>query len=269
MNYLKISFPTDRADTAEILMALLADMPGEGFEQLDDRLDMYVQEEGFDAGVVDAVCAQLGLTYTTTVVPRQNWNRQWEENFEPIQVNDELAVRAAFHPKPEGLKYDVVITPKMSFGTGHHETTHMMLEYVYETDCAGKSVFDFGCGTAVLGIFAKMKGAGRVLGTDIDDWVIENARENAMVNGCEDMEISMQQPAEIDETFDLILANINLNVLLETLPRLKLLLKPGGDLMMSGVLETDLDALKAAVAAAGMQFLSHKQRNQWAAIHVK
>ncbi len=268
MNYVKLIFELKNSDEADIVSALLADFLCQGFEEHDTQLFAFFNEAEFDQTAIDEVLLPFGYVYQTELVPHINWNAQWESNFEPIRINDDVGVRAGFHPAFTDCRYDIVITPKMSFGTGHHETTRMMLEFACETDFEGKSVLDFGCGTGVLAILAHLKGAHPVLGIDNDDWSIENARENCDRNDGASIEISGTDIQAIDRSFDIILANINLNVLLETLPALRKLLHPHGHIFLSGILISDIPKLSECFTGLGFTLQSQKQKKEWVALHI-
>lgn len=266
MKYVKIIFTLQQADDAEIIMALLAEFPFLGFEQMDTQLLAYCNEDVFDEIVLKELLVDFACSYTSETIAHENWNQVWESNFEPIRVGSDIGVRASFHEALVDCKYEIVITPKMSFGTGHHETTQMMLEYIGEIDCTHKSVFDFGCGTGVLAILATMKGANKIIGIDNDAWSVENAIENCRNNQADDIEISIQDISEIHQRFDIILANINLNILLEYLPQMKSLLNEGGLIIMSGIFVSDISQLKSKFESLGMQQVSMKQKKDWAAL---
>ncbi|MBK7764360.1 MAG: 50S ribosomal protein L11 methyltransferase [Bacteroidetes bacterium] len=268
MKYVKIVFTLRDAHDAEIIMALLAEFPWLGYEQMDTQLLAYCNEDVFDEIVLKELLGDFVCSYSFETIAHENWNQVWESNFEPIRVGNDIGVRASFHEALVDCKYEIVITPKMSFGTGHHETTQMMLEYIGEIDCRQKSVFDFGCGTGVLAILAKMKGANKIVGIDNDAWSVENAIENCRNNHASDIEISIQDIREIHQTFDIILANINLNILLEHLPQMKALLHEGGLIIMSGIFVSDIPQLKNKFELLGMQQVSTKQKKDWAAVCV-
>ncbi len=266
MKYVKLIFTLQHEDDAEIIMALLSEFSILGFEQMETQLLAYSSEDVFNENLLKEMLGEFNCNYTIETIAHENWNQIWESNFEPIRVGSDIGVRASFHDALVDCKYEIVITPKMSFGTGHHETTQMMLEYIGETDCQNKSVFDFGCGTGVLAILTKMKGANKIYGIDHDAWSVENAIENCRNNDCNDIEISIQDITEIQECFDIILANINLNILLEYLPLMKSLLNAGGIIIMSGIFVNDIPQLKSKFESLGMQLVSTKQKKDWAAV---
>jgi len=267
MNYIKISFPIQDQNDADTISALLCDLPTEGSEQTESALYIFFAESQFDE--VEIKNRVVSFPFTTEIIPYQNWNAVWESNFEPIQINSQVGVRAHFHPPFKDCKYDIVITPKMSFGTGHHETTQMMMTMMNTLDYTNKDVLDFGCGTGVLAIFSKLKGAAIVKGIDNDEWSVENSIENCRNNHCEDIEISIEPLENIDYKYDIILANINLNVLLQTLPKLYSILKTKGDLLLSGILDTDFLTIQHCFTALGFTLIAQQQKKNWIALHIQ
>lgn len=268
MNYVKLIFDLKSPEEADLISAILSEVECQGFEEKDDQLLAFFYETNFDENKVLELLSPFELKYSKKLIPHENWNAQWESNFEPIRINQEVGLRADFHPPFHDCKYDIVITPKMSFGTGHHETTQMMLEYACETNFKKKAVLDFGCGTGVLAILASLKGAHPVLGIDNDEWSIENAKENCARNQCHEIEISIADIESLKPSFDIILANINLNVLLEHLPAMKKLLSDRGDIFMSGILSSDLAILTEAFVKLGFKLVSQKQKKDWIALHI-
>ncbi|WP_424656351.1 50S ribosomal protein L11 methyltransferase, partial [Capnocytophaga granulosa] len=192
-----------------------------------------------------------------------NWNEEWEKNFSPIVVEDLCTVRANFHPVPN-TRYDIVITPKMSFGTGHHETTYMMLQQLLPLSLEGAKVLDMGCGTGILAIMAALRGAHDITAIDIDPWCVENATENVQQNNCSFITIKEGDVSLIaGEQYNLILANINRNILLSDIPAYTQALLPQGLLLVSGFYEEDLPAIKEKCQEVGLTYLSHIERNRW------
>lgn len=269
MNSIKLTFKIANAEQCDLLTALLSDLHLDGTEQNDEEFIAYFPENTFNEFEVNDRIQSLHIPYSKEIIEMKNWNATWEANFEPILINNEVGVRAHFHPPFTDCKYDIVITPKMSFGTGHHETTQMMLNYLCEIDCEQKSVFDFGCGTGVLAILAKLKGASHTIGIDNDPWSVENGNENCLKNNCSSIEISDKTLHEVEGTFDIILANINLNVLMETLPRLYEMLNNKGDLYLSGILISDLDTISERLSGLNFEIISQKQLKNWLSLHIK
>jgi len=179
------------------------------------------------------------LVIQKEILPQQNWNRQWEESFEPVIIENAVVVRAHFHSPIENILHEIVITPKMSFGTGHHATTFLMIQQMLSLNFKNKHVFDFGTGTGILAIFAEMLGAFKVQAIDIDEWSITNAKENIAANNCSRIELLLSASTNNIDSYDIILANINKNVILTTLPSLAGLLNAGGTMLLSGLLQQD------------------------------
>lgn len=266
MNFIQLTFPIENIDQADLITAMLDHESLQGIEQTDTELNAFFKDDEWDEPFW---LQQLSnFKFTKSIVPQQNWNQSWESNFEPIRISDEIGIRADFHPAFDDCKYDIVITPKMSFGTGHHETTQMMLQYTNEIDCQHKSVFDFGCGTGVLAILSTLKGASKVIGIDNDDWAVENAIENCARNNCSDIDISIRDIDEFSATFDIILANINLNVLKEYMPKLASMLNSEGHLVLSGILVSDFDEIKSYIEVQHLKIISIKNIKNWQSIHV-
>ncbi len=266
MNTIKLIFEGLDEEKADRVAALLCNENVQGFESENQYFYAYFAEEDFDENLVSELLSTYGFSYQQELIAPQNWNEVWEKNFEPILVNDEVGVRAHFHPPFEGILYDIEITPKMSFGTGHHATTQLMLQYGCELDFEGKTVFDFGCGTGVLAIFASMKNAERVIGIDNDEWSAENAIENCERNHCTNISISKDDIESIVDQFDIILANINFNILVQYKEQLKKLLKPDAKLIVSGLLTSDKEAILRHYQDIGFTLQSAKQQKEWIAL---
>ena len=255
----------------DIMIAELADLGFDGFEETETGLFSYIDSANFDtevtAGLAD-LAAQHGATYTSKAIDKQNWNALWESNFEPVLVDDFVGVRANFHePFNNQVEYDIVITPKMSFGTGHHGTTYSVMQLMRGIDFKGQSVFDFGTGTGLLAILAHKLGAGYVLGVDNDDWCIENASENIVVNNTQSIEIEKVNDANLNKKFNIIIANINKNIILDNLAILAAATVPGGVVLLSGLLVEDEPDIEAACAALGWKHQETRTRNNWIALH--
>jgi ribosomal protein L11 methyltransferase len=244
MNHLQITIPVADPSLQEILIALLPALGYEGFEQQDAALQAFLPEDQFDAAALDALLQQYALTHTSTRLEERNWNEEWEKSFEPVQVGDFCAVRAHFHPPIPGVAHELIITPKMSFGTGHHATTYMMLDGMQHLDFHGRRVLDFGTGTGVLAILAERLGASPVIAVDNDDWSIDNAFENVAANHCTRITVLKADTIPALGPFDIILANINKHVILGQLRLLEQQLAPGGVILLSGLLENDFEDIE-------------------------
>lgn len=209
---------------------------------------------------------ELEIEWDTKIIPPENWNRQWEENFSPIRVGERCVVRADFHP-PEKAEYELVITPKMSFGTGHHETTQMMISYLLDLNCNNKTVLDMGTGTGVLAILAEKRGAKTVLAVDNDPWCVENTLENLEMNHCQKISAQLRSTVPKKKKYDMVLANINRNVLLKQIADYAQVLAPEGDLLMSGFYVEDLGIIQNACETEGFRFIRNLDVNNWVAAH--
>ncbi|HEU0064237.1 MAG TPA: 50S ribosomal protein L11 methyltransferase [Flavisolibacter sp.] len=246
----------------EILISDLADL-AEGFEQTDDALLAYFNELNFESYEVNKLLSVY--KFETQVIKERNWNQEWERNFKPVKVGSFCYIRAEFHEKADDVLYDIVITPKMSFGTGHHATTYMMVEQMKNLSFKNKSVLDFGTGTGILAILGKKCGAQNVLAIDNDEWSIKNSKENSINNGCE---ITIQLASTIpDDRFDIILANINRNVIVATIHSLKNALVDNGYLLISGLLKQDKEFIDAVTE--GLQMRNILEKDNWISILYK
>jgi ribosomal protein L11 methyltransferase len=255
----------------DMMIAELADLGFDGFEETETGLFSYIDSAKFDAEVTAGLAdlaAQHGATYTSNAIDKQNWNALWESNFEPVLVDDFVGVRANFHePFNDQVEHDIVITPKMSFGTGHHGTTYSVMQLMRGINFKGQSVFDFGTGTGLLAILAHKLGASYVLGVDNDDWCIENASENIVVNNTQSIEIEKVNDANLNKKFNIIIANINKNIILDNLAFLAEATVPGGVVLLSGLLVEDEPEIEAACAALGWKHQETRTRNNWIALH--
>ena len=255
---------------AEILMAELGDTPFESFEETDNGLSAYIQKQFWTEDVLSDIqilhSAEFEIAYTVEEIEQVNWNEEWEKNFEPIEVDDTCRVRAPFH-EYRYVKYDIVIEPKMSFGTGHHETTFMVIQHLLETDVAGKKTLDMGCGTAILAILAEMKGAQPIDAIDIDNWCYLNSIENAERNNCKHITVYEGDAALLaGKNYDVIIANINRNILLNDMQQYIDCLNKDGVLLLSGFYEEDIPFIDASCTEKGLTFIKKHQKNNWVAL---
>ncbi len=270
MDYILLSCKiTPLIPGVEIITAELADKGFDSFEETAEGINAYIPAKDFDEEKVNAVfssAATISVEYKQQLIPAQNWNAVWESNFEPVIIDNRCSVRAPFHKKPEGVVFDLVIEPKMSFGTAHHETTSQMISYLLKTDVKGKDVLDMGCGTAVLAILAGMKGAKNITAIDIDEWPVNNAKENSVNNNLPQIEVIMGG-AELlgKKTFDVILANINRNVLLADIPTYSGVMNKNGILFLSGFYKEDLEQITNTALKNGLEFVSCTTKNNWTA----
>ncbi len=244
----------------EILISQLIDLGATGFEQTDTTLLAYFNDDNYPASQLNSLL--INDTNTVETIAEKNWNAEWEKNFQPVVVGDFCGIRAEFHTPIENVTHEIIITPKMSFGTGHHATTFMMIEQMKNMDFAGKTVFDFGTGTGILAILAEKLGAENIQAIDVDEWSVKNAFENVVRNCCN--RIELQQTTNLPSaTFDIVLANINKNVILEYLPSLNGILNSGGKILFSGLLQNDENEVTMACQSLALQFINQKQKDNW------
>ncbi len=268
-NYIQIQFQNISTEQSEMLIAELSLQNFEGFEELETSLKAFVPEKKFDETVLNEIASQHNLTFQKSIIEETNWNQVWESNFPPVIVDDFVSIRAEFHEPIKNLEHEIIITPKMSFGTGHHATTYMMLQQMRSIDFNKKSVFDFGTGTGVLAILAETLGALKILATDIDEWSINNATENIDRNNCSKIEIYHSSTVPTATQFDIILANINKNVILENLSVLNDQLKPNGTLLLSGLLIDDKDDILNVASSLDLKVFNTIERNKWLSIRLQ
>jgi ribosomal protein L11 methyltransferase len=257
-------------ETSDMVVALLGEHHYDNFLQEDNILKAYIADEHFDEAILKLALQPFDFTYIKNAIALKNWNAQWEQDYEPVLVNDKVAIRAIFHEPILGVEKNIIITPKMSFGTGHHSTTQLMMQYLSQWNCNNKLVLDYGCGTGVLGIYASYLGAVNVVANDIDDWCVENTIENMELNNITNMQ-AYQGDLDILPTgnYDLILANINLNILIAQMQNLYLITKANGDLMMSGIMPSDLPMLETKAKSCGFEIVKSNNLNNWSMLHVK
>ena len=255
---------------ADLLIAALGEIGFESFENTESGFLGYIALSEYDVEstqlVLQAYCDHCAVSFTSKEIEATNWNADWEKNFSPITVGDRIHVRAPFHPATDA-EYEIVIEPKMSFGTGHHQTTHLMLEHLLEIDLNEKSVLDMGSGTAVLAIMACKGGAREATAIDIDQWCGENGLENAKRNDVENIQVLVGTAEQLPTTpeFDVIIANINRNVLIADMPAYRACLRPGGVVLLSGFYESDLDIITERCNECGLIYQKHKTRDTWVA----
>lgn len=274
MDYIELKIEITPTDLGrDIIIAELAEIGFESFVEFDNGVDAYIQEPIFDENELKKLFSfnhnEFKVSYLVKKIADQNWNEVWEQNFEPINVDDVCYVLAPFHEKKTNFKYDIVIEPKMSFGTGHHETTHLMIQELIKMDLKNKTVLDMGCGTGVLAILAEILGANTVLAVDIDDWAYQNTIENVLRNNCKTIH-TVKGGAECIEnhTFDVIIANINRNILLQDIKNYTNSLNTKGHLLLSGFFSSDMEVLLEETTKYNLKLTAINHKNDWTLLHL-
>lgn len=268
MNYIevKVNFNKEQTELSEILIAFLAEQGFESFYEENDSLFAYIEEANYNLKNLDELLKSYKVSYSTKIIPQQNWNAEWEKNFEPTVVEDLLNIKAPFHNMDFNTKYNIIIEPKMSFGTGHHATTWMMCKLIGEYNFENKDVLDYGCGTGILAIFAALLKAKDIYAIDIDEWAYENTIENANRNNTPQIKAIQGDINSIpDKTFDFIFANINLNVLKKDIPTLATHLNNGGKIFFSGFLNNELVQIQKVCSENNLSFNKAIQKDNWTA----
>ncbi|MDE1193174.1 MAG: 50S ribosomal protein L11 methyltransferase [Arachidicoccus sp.] len=238
-HYIELFIDNISPETSGIIIAILNDEGFDGFEQTEFGLIAFIDAANFNQNKISKLAEEFSFSFRTEKVEEQNWNALWESNFEPVVVDDFVTVRANFHQIKKNTQHEIIITPKMSFGTGHHATTFMMMQQMRSLNFSGKKVYDFGTGTGVLAILAEELGATDILAVDNDDWSISNAQENIVANNALNIKIEKAESAAAGKDFDIVLANINKNVIIENADKLYTILNKNGQLLLSGLLKED------------------------------
>ena len=254
----------------EILIAELGYAGFESFVETEQGVTAYIQKGDWKPSILDEIAllqsTEFKITYTFEEIEQTNWNAAWESNFNPIVVDDLCSIRAPFHEVPK-TTYDIIIEPKMSFGTGHHETTHMMLQHILNNDFEGKSVLDMGCGTGVLAILAEKRGAKKVDAIDIDHWCYLNSLENVQHNNCTNISVYEGDASLLkDKAYNIIMANINRNILLADMATYISCLSEDGILLLSGFYASDIPIIEEACVKYGLKLSETLERNQWVSL---
>jgi len=275
MNYIELRCQIHpfTQEASEILMAQLGEIDYESFTQREDGIDAYIQQPLFQMEKVNNLLinnlpqATFSVQYSHKVIEDQDWNALWESNFQPVIITDQVVIRASFHKDTPKVPYEIVIDPKMSFGTGHHSTTSLMVQTILDTPLQGKNVLDMGCGTSILAMLASQRGARQVTAIDIDEWPYRNSLENIRNNGIKNINVFMGDASLLkDQKFDVVLANINRNILLQDMEHYIRCLSKNGILIMSGFYTQDLDAITSKATLCEMEYVSHKTDNNWVAV---
>ena len=272
MNYIEASFKIEPSNPgAEILIAQLSQIGYESFLETEDGVQAYIQESFFNTDDIQGLTIlqmdAFRVSYTHKLVPDQNWNKVWESNYDPVLIKEKVYIRAPFHTELENIAFSILINPKMSFGTAHHETTSNMIELMLDEDMKGATVLDMGCGTGVLAILAEMMGAKSVLAIDNDEWAYNNSLENIRNNNCRNINVLLGDESLLgNERFDFVIANINRTGLTENIPVYSNHLKEGGSMLLSGFYESDLSHIEAITKKAGLTIELKKEQNNWLAV---
>ena len=269
MPYNEITFIETSKESNDILVALLSNLQYEGFEETASSFKAFISTSLFKEQQLQQIAEQLQLKYTIAELPETNWNKEWESNFQPVIVENFCAIRAEFHAPIKDVQYEIIITPKMSFGTGHHATTYMMIQQMQQINFTGKRVMDFGTGTGVLAILAKELGAVSVIAIDNDTWSIENAKENFARNNADEIDLKLAGHPVGDIVCDIILANITRNVILETFPLFDQYLITNGILLLSGLLSEDENDIIALGAIYNFSLNKKLQKQNWISLQLQ
>ncbi|WP_102406159.1 50S ribosomal protein L11 methyltransferase [Parabacteroides bouchesdurhonensis] len=281
MNYYELSFTyTSQVETSiinDVLAAELGEIGFESFVESKNGLLGYIPDTLYNINDLADKLSNFPLDnvtirYTEKLVKSKNWNEEWEKNyFNPIRIGNECIIRASFHKSEPGYTYNIIIDPKMAFGTGNHETTYLMISEMLKLDLKDKELLDMGCGTAVLAILAQKRGAKRIVGIDIDEWAYNNALENIRLNNADDIQIALGGAEQIPlyGMFDIIFANINRNILLNDIKHYTQCMKSGSYLYMSGFYKEDIPIIETECKKNKLTFLSYTEKNNWVAVKVK
>ena len=276
MKYFEVTFTIlPYSETAsDVLSALTAEIGFESFVECEGGMQAYVQQSLFDEAALKAILSDFPMpdtqiTYTITEPEDKNWNEEWEKNFfQPIVIEGRCVIHSTFHKDYPKAEYDIVINPQMAFGTGHHETTSSILGALLEADLKGKSVLDMGCGTSILAILASMRGADRVTAIDIDDWCVNNSRDNIALNHLNNITVELGDASLLKgrEPFDVVIANINRNILLNDMHAYVDCMHSGSEIYMSGFYVEDIDAIRQCGENLELEFVGYREKNRWAAV---
>jgi ribosomal protein L11 methyltransferase len=276
MAYLELSFVLPENDiVADVLVANLSEIGCDSFLQEENILKAYIGKDLFNQTAIENILEDDLLHEVRftgfEVMKDQNWNAVWESSYQPVVINEKCRIRAPFHEPDSAFEFDLLIEPRMSFGTAHHDTTAQMLGLLLQHDFSGKATLDMGSGTAILAILARKLGAYPVVAIDIDEWAFNNANDNILLNNTEDIQVELGDADTIgDRKFDIILANINRNILVADMSKYAQATLKGGNLMLSGFYVADLPIIKDKAADCGFHYISHTSSNEWvAAVFVK
>ena len=276
MKYFEVTFTAQPCNETitDVLSALAGEIGFESFVECENGVQAYIQQSLFDQKALDNMLTAfplegVTLTYSISEPEDKDWNEEWEKNFfQPIVIENRCVIHSTFHTDVPKAEYDIVINPQMAFGTGHHETTSSIIGELLDADLKGKSVLDMGCGTSILAILASMRGANPVTAIDIDDWCVNNSRDNIQLNGLNNITVELGDARLLEgrAPFDVIIANINRNILLADIPSYAACMKEGSEIYMSGFYVEDIPAIREKGESLGMEFIHFRQKNNWAAV---
>lgn len=276
MKYFEVTFSVNPCNetATDILSALTAEIGFESFVECEGGMQAYIQQSLFDEEALKNIIADFPIpdtkiTYTITEPEDKDWNEEWEKNFfQPIVIDNRCVIHSTFHKDYPKAEYDIVINPQMAFGTGHHETTSSILGELLDADLKGKSVLDMGCGTSILAILASMRGADPVTAIDIDDWCVNNSRDNIALNNIKNITVELGDASLLEgrKPFDVIIANINRNILLNDMAAYTACMHKGSEIYMSGFYVQDIDAIRSKGESLGLRFVHYREKNNWAAV---
>lgn len=276
MKYLEFSFRTMPCTETvnDVLSAVLGEAGFESFVEQPDGINAYIQkdlydEEAFKEAITNFPLPDTRIEYSCQEAEDKDWNEEWEKNFfQPIIIDDRCVIHSTFHQDVPQAEYDIVINPQMAFGTGHHETTSLIISELLDNDLQGKSLLDMGCGTSILAILARMRGAAPCTAIDIDEWCVRNSLENISLNSVNCIDVFQGDASSLEGKgpFDIIIANINRNILLNDLPQYVRCMHPGSELYMSGFYIDDIPVIQAGAERSGLHLVHHRERNRWAAV---
>ena len=276
MKYFEVTFTTSPCNETvnDVVSALAGEIGFESFVEWENGVQAYIQQSLFDEEALKVMVAEFPLPdtkieYTIVEAEDKDWNEEWEKNFfQPIVIGDRCCIHSTFHKDTPQTEYEILINPQMAFGTGHHETTSSIISELLEADLHGKSVLDMGCGTSILAILASMRGADPITAIDIDDWCVNNSRDNIALNGIDNITVEWGDANLLKgrEPFDVIIANINRNILLADMAQYAACMHSGSELYMSGFYVQDIPVIQEKAESLGMEFIHHREKNNWAAV---
>lgn len=276
MKYLEFTFRTTPCtETAnDVLSAVLGEVGFESFVEAPDGITAYIQKDLFNEvtlteAISDFPLPDTQIRYTFQDAEDKDWNEEWEKNFfQPIVIGHRCVIHSSFHHDAPKAEYDIVINPQMAFGTGHHETTSLIIGELLDSELQGKSLLDMGCGTSILAILARMRGAAPCIAIDIDEWCVRNSLENIELNKVDNITVSQGDASALEGKgpFDVVIANINRNILLNDMKQYVRCMHPGSELYMSGFYVDDIPVIQAEAARNGLHFVHHQEKNRWAAV---